>query len=114
MREIVDKHFPDNWVISYYLGYIVDLATAWEPYKAARSAMANTLQMNNVAKLKQLYMGKVDSVLKMLDQYLTEGVLNEEYILEHIHKLLNSLREANVTIRWLFLRISHFEFYIFD
>ena len=25
MREIVDKHFPDNWVISYYLGFTVDL-----------------------------------------------------------------------------------------
>ncbi len=21
MREIVDKHFPDNWVISYYMGF---------------------------------------------------------------------------------------------
>jgi WASH complex subunit strumpellin len=21
MREIVDKHFPDNWVIAYYLGF---------------------------------------------------------------------------------------------
>ena len=26
MREIVDKHFPDNWVISYYLGFTVDLS----------------------------------------------------------------------------------------
>lgn len=22
MREIVDKHFPDNWVISYYMGFV--------------------------------------------------------------------------------------------
>jgi len=36
MREIVDKHFPDNWVISYYLGFTVDLSVAWEPYKAAK------------------------------------------------------------------------------
>ena len=26
MREIVDKHFPDNWVISVYMGIIVDLS----------------------------------------------------------------------------------------
>jgi magnesium-transporting ATPase (P-type) len=26
MREIVDKHFPDNWVIAYYMGYTVDLS----------------------------------------------------------------------------------------
>lgn len=23
MREIIDKHFFDNWVIAYYLGYVV-------------------------------------------------------------------------------------------
>lgn len=104
MREIVDKHFPDNWVIAYYLGFIVDLSVAWEPYKAARSALANTLQIPNIMKLKNLYWGKIDSVFKMLDQYLTEGVLGEEYILDHIQKLLTGLREANVTIRWLMLR----------
>ena len=32
MREIVDKHFNDNWVIAYYLGYYVDLSYQWEPY----------------------------------------------------------------------------------
>ena len=34
MREIVDKHFPDNWVITLYMGMaVVDLSDAWEPYK---------------------------------------------------------------------------------
>ena len=35
MREIVDKHFPDNWVISIYMGITVDLIDAWEPYKVS-------------------------------------------------------------------------------
>ncbi len=35
MREIVDKHFPDNWVISVYMGTVVDLGEAWEPYKVS-------------------------------------------------------------------------------
>ena len=35
MREIIDKHFPDNWVISIYMGITVDLGEAWEPYKVA-------------------------------------------------------------------------------
>ena len=68
MREIVDKHFPDNWVswvcdlfdqlvsdicfvlqiISMYMGITVNLLEAWEPYKAARIALANTLQTSNV------------------------------------------------------------------
>ena len=33
MREIVDKFFPDNWVISVYLGTVVCLPEAWENYK---------------------------------------------------------------------------------
>lgn len=36
MREIVDKHFPDNWMIAYYLGITVDLSEAWAGYKAAK------------------------------------------------------------------------------
>ena len=33
MREIVDKYFCDNWVISLYMGHIVWLPEAWEGYK---------------------------------------------------------------------------------
>ena len=33
MRELVDKHFADNWVISFYMGFVVDLSVMWEPYK---------------------------------------------------------------------------------
>jgi WASH complex subunit strumpellin len=29
MREIVDKHFPDNWVLPVYMGYLVDLSEEW-------------------------------------------------------------------------------------
>jgi WASH complex subunit strumpellin len=72
MREIVDKHFPDNWVINYYLGFIVDLSVAWEPYKAAKAALANTTQISNVTRLRQVYGGKIDQSLKQLAQYLTE------------------------------------------
>jgi hypothetical protein len=32
MRQIVDKHFYDNWVIPFYLGYTVDLTNEWHPY----------------------------------------------------------------------------------
>ncbi len=51
MREIVDRHFADNWVIALYMGYTVDLSIVWEPYKAARLALANTLQLSNVKRL---------------------------------------------------------------
>jgi WASH complex subunit strumpellin len=48
MREIVDKHFSDNWVIPYYLGYYVDLCQWWEPYQAANLAIKNTTELTNI------------------------------------------------------------------
>lgn len=39
MREIVDKHFGDNWIVPLYMGSIVDLSVEWAPYKAARDAL---------------------------------------------------------------------------
>ena len=45
MREIVDKHFNDNWIISVYMGWVVNLREAWGGYKAARLALSNTLEV---------------------------------------------------------------------
>ena len=39
----------------------------------------------------------------MLEKYLQEGVLKEEFVLDSIPKLMNTMREANVTLRWLML-----------
>ena len=41
MREIVDTHFGDNWIISLFLGINIDLNVWWEPYKAAKAALKN-------------------------------------------------------------------------
>eukprot|EP00965_Chrysotila_dentata_P235999 6201083-Pleurochrysis_carterae.AAC.2 len=38
------RHFADNWVIAYYMGNLVELCHAWEPYKAAKTALSNTTQ----------------------------------------------------------------------
>lgn len=48
MREIVDKHFSDNWVINLYMGMTVNLIDAWEPYRAATAALNNTLDLQAV------------------------------------------------------------------
>jgi|JI10StandDraft_1071094.scaffolds.fasta_scaffold942411_2 WASH complex subunit strumpellin len=39
MREVVDKHFADNWIISMYLGYTVDLSVAWAKFPAAMKVL---------------------------------------------------------------------------
>jgi WASH complex subunit strumpellin len=103
MREIVDKHFPDNWVISLYMGMTVNLCEAWEPYKAAMAALNNTLSPENVALQAQRHITKMPKLNKVILQYLKEGVLVEETVLDSIAKLLDVMREANVTIRWLML-----------
>jgi len=106
MREIADKYFPDNWVITYYLGFTADLSQAWDPYKAARSAIQNTMQMANVTRTSQMHWDKLVVLEKELDAYLMDGVLTEDYIMDHLNKLLNSVRSCNVTIRWLLLHTS--------
>ena len=72
MREIVDKYFCDNWVISIYMGRCLSLFSslifdfslskptslmwlpeAWDQYKAAREALANTTGSTEVTFGKQ-------------------------------------------------------------
>ena len=33
MREVVDKHFVDNWVVPIATTHCVDLSLEWRPYK---------------------------------------------------------------------------------
>lgn len=43
MREICDKHFPDNWVINVYGGQVYDLEKFWETFPAAMKAFRNNI-----------------------------------------------------------------------
>lgn len=58
MREIVDKHFYNMWVIPFYLGYIVDLTEWWRPYKAAKTALNNILDVDTIQELSADFAGK--------------------------------------------------------
>ncbi|XP_020375042.1 WASH complex subunit 5 [Rhincodon typus] len=106
MREIVDKYFPDNWVISIYMGITVNLIEAWEPYKAAKTALNYTLEQLNIKEQANRYGMSVEKLRRQVQQFLKEGFLREEYVLDHIPKLLNCLRDCNVTIRWLMLHTA--------
>uniref|UniRef100_A0A5F9D9I1 WASH complex subunit 5 n=1 Tax=Oryctolagus cuniculus TaxID=9986 RepID=A0A5F9D9I1_RABIT len=106
MREIVDKYFPDNWVISIYMGITVNLAEAWEPYKAAKTALNNTLDLSNVKEQASRYATVSERVHAQVQQFLKEGYLREEMVLDTIPRLLNCLRDCNVAIRWLMLHTA--------
>eukprot|EP01094_Clydonella_sp_ATCC50884_P026383 TRINITY_DN7212_c0_g1_i1.p1 TRINITY_DN7212_c0_g1~~TRINITY_DN7212_c0_g1_i1.p1 ORF type:complete len:1153 (+),score=449.83 TRINITY_DN7212_c0_g1_i1:73-3531(+) len=103
MREIVDKHFPDNWVISYYLGYTVDLSVMWGPYPAARAALNNTVQQRNIQMFVSRHWTNAKRLLELSEQYLMEGILGTDLVLEKNAKLLKHARDCNVAIRWLML-----------
>lgn len=108
MREIVDKFFNDNWIISIYMGLnTVNLINEWENYKSAKLALSNVLDTNYVKRLSFNHGEKVRSViLPQIKKLLKEGTLNQQYVLENINSVMNTLREANVSLRWLMLHTS--------
>ncbi|KAM3928299.1 WASH complex subunit 5 [Leptodactylus fuscus] len=106
MREIVDKYFPDNWVISIYMGITVNLMEAWEPYKAAKTALNYTLDLPNIKEQACRYAAITERLHPQVQQFLKEGFLREEFVLDNIPKLLNCLRDCNVAIRWLMLHTA--------
>lgn len=53
-------------VISMYMGITVNLWEAWEPYRAARTALANTLQQKNVVSQAAKYIDKLPVLNKMV------------------------------------------------
>ena len=106
MREIVDRHFAGAdayWVVPFYMGFLDELPHVWEGYKAAKAALANTTNANEIRRLYAAHTQQLTQVRKQLAHYLTEGVLSEEYALGHSSELLHCARAANVTIRWMML-----------
>lgn len=65
MREIVDKHFADNWVINLYMGMTVNLIDAWEPYKAAKAALNNTLDPQAVKSRVSLSLQSAKTIFSL-------------------------------------------------
>ena len=103
MREIVDKHFNDNWVISKYMGQLVDLTVEWSTYPAAKAALDNVFTVTFVKDLNERNVALTKKMLDELKQYLTEGVLVQDYLLDNMNALMNAARNCNVALRWRLL-----------
>lgn len=108
MREIVDKHFPDNWVVPIYQGHLVDLTSYWttESFEAASRALGNNIVSDQIKKLANKHYYIMKQSLARLDKFIIEGQLIEEYALDHTKELMVTLRDANTTLRWLMLHKS--------
>ena len=49
---------------------------------------------------------KVEKLIPLVQQFLKEGVLREDYVLDSIPKLMSVIRECNVTLRWMILHTA--------
>jgi WASH complex subunit strumpellin len=105
MREIVDKHFADNWIISYYLGYTADLSLCWAPYPAAAAALANTVQLPNISKFANLYTEQVHELTKKLDQFLTEVSITKQLFERQKSLVTNSI--FRILSSWRFIVVQY-------
>ena len=105
MREVVDRYFPDNWVITYYMGFHLDLFELWQPYKAAMEAMNNTIlkDLDIVRSLHAKHVQSLKDTFKELSNFLVDGYLTDDLLLDNTKAILDCMRTANVTIRWLML-----------
>ena len=105
MREVVDKHFSDNWVLPLYMGHLVDLSVEWQPYKAASEALnSEPLDLRNVAANAERWHGVLATASAALDEYRREGILTDQFVIDHQSELLACLRDANAALRWLLLQ----------
>lgn len=88
------------------MGLISNLIEIWEPYKAARLALNNTIQSSNVKDCSSKHSRQLEKLITQLRQLLKEGVLTEEFLLDNMQKLTNLIRQANVTLRWMLLHTN--------
>ncbi|XP_017775271.1 PREDICTED: WASH complex subunit strumpellin isoform X2 [Nicrophorus vespilloides] len=103
MREIVDKYFPDNWVISIYMGFTVNLVENWDSFKAAKLALSNTVENANIKHHSDRNGRVVKELLNETTMLLKEGTVTRDNLLQNINKIVNVVRDCNVAIRWLML-----------
>ena len=103
MREIVDRYFNDNWVISLYMGMIVDLTEEWARYPSAQAALDNVVKLKQVKMLNNENATGLAKCMDTLNHYLTSGLLTEQFVLDNTADLVNCCRDTNDAIKWRML-----------
>ncbi|KAJ8673596.1 hypothetical protein QAD02_004858 [Eretmocerus hayati] len=102
MREIVDRFFPDTWIISVYMGLVIDLSDWWNPYKAAKTALNNTLENTNIKGIAQKYGQRMERHIQKTEEAQIALSLDEGAI----GSVIKLIRECNVTLHWLLLHTA--------
>jgi len=99
MREIVDKHFVDNWVVLYVTGHTVDLTLQWSKYHAANAALQNVIDPATAKRIQTAATAELSPLRRRLAEYLSEGVLTDQYVLRHMDDVMGVLRQCNVALQ---------------
>lgn len=106
MREIVDKFFSDNWIVSIYMGITVNLIDAWDPYKAAKNALINVIETKHVKEIAIKHSAHMVRLIQKTRTLLKDGTITQQMVMKNIIKIVNLIRECNVTLRWMMLHTS--------
>jgi len=104
MYDIVSKHFHDNVVISFYMGYTIDIYEYWKDFKEAFGSLEFNIKANTLKDQKNKNLEKIIDLDNKIKSYLNEGVMTEEYVLKNIENLLTIMRDSNVVLRWFILQ----------
>ena len=104
MTAIVNKHFHDNFVVSFYMGYTIDINEYWKEFKEAYNALEFNMKTSILKDNKNKKLDQIKILDKKIKDYLNEGVMTEEYVLKNIENLLTIMRDSNVILRWFILQ----------
>ena len=102
--DIFSKHYHDNVVISFYMGYTLDICEYWKDFREASSIIDSNIKSNYLKDEKNKKLGKILMLDNKIKEYLNEGVMTEEFVLKNIEKLLSIMREGNLILRWFILQ----------
>ena len=72
----MDRHFSDNWVVAWGSGCIADLAVEWEPFKAARAALAGVVSVSRARDLGSAITAALPDILAQLTAHTSKAHLS--------------------------------------
>jgi len=85
------------------MGHFIDLTSEWSNYPAAKLALDNVITIITIKQINEKNYNLIQKSLLLLKNYLKEGFLQQDYLLDHLHELLDCIRECNISLRWRLL-----------
>ena len=104
MGDVISKHFYDNYVVSLYMGFTIDINEYWKDFKVAHNALDLSKKNNTMKDSITKKAKKINELDDKIKGYLSAGTITEEYVLNQIEILLNLMRDSNLVLRFFILQ----------